>query len=71
MIVNRIWHFLIGRGIVPTTDDFGVLGNSWGTGPGDDKWYVLCDLYEDEQIDALDMAEFVKDWLWQADWYEP
>ena len=26
MIVNRIWHYLIGRGIVPTTDDFGVLG---------------------------------------------
>ncbi|MEW4486620.1 PSD1 and planctomycete cytochrome C domain-containing protein [Thalassoglobus sp. JC818] len=24
--VNRIWHFLMGRGIVPTTDDFGVLG---------------------------------------------
>ncbi|WP_390621118.1 PSD1 and planctomycete cytochrome C domain-containing protein [Stieleria neptunia] len=26
VIVNRIWHHLIGRGIVPTTDDFGVLG---------------------------------------------
>lgn len=25
-IVNRIWHHLMGRGIVPTTDDFGVLG---------------------------------------------
>jgi len=24
--VNRIWHHLFGRGIVPTTDDFGVLG---------------------------------------------
>lgn len=24
--VNRIWHYLMGRGIVPTTDDFGVLG---------------------------------------------
>jgi len=24
--VNRIWHHLMGRGIVPTTDDFGVLG---------------------------------------------
>ncbi|MEO1981188.1 MAG: PSD1 and planctomycete cytochrome C domain-containing protein [Fuerstiella sp.] len=23
---NRIWHYLLGRGIVPTTDDFGVLG---------------------------------------------
>lgn len=26
VIVNRIWHLLLGRGIVPTTDDFGVLG---------------------------------------------
>ncbi|QDT16649.1 hypothetical protein CA12_27550 [Alienimonas californiensis] len=24
--VNRIWHYLMGRGIVPTPDDFGVLG---------------------------------------------
>ena len=28
VIVNRIWHHLMGRGIVPTTDDFGVLGQS-------------------------------------------
>ena len=26
VIVNRIWHHLMGRGIVTTTDDFGVLG---------------------------------------------
>lgn len=26
--VNRIWHHLFGRGIVATTDDFGVLGES-------------------------------------------
>src|SRR5690606_29814460 len=26
VMVNRIWHYLMGRGIVPTTDDFGVLG---------------------------------------------
>lgn len=26
VIVNRIWHYLVGRGIVPTVDDFGVLG---------------------------------------------
>ncbi|MDA0810975.1 MAG: PSD1 and planctomycete cytochrome C domain-containing protein, partial [Verrucomicrobia bacterium] len=25
-IVNRLWHHLFGQGIVPTTDDFGVLG---------------------------------------------
>lgn len=26
VIANRIWHHLLGVGIVPTTDDFGVLG---------------------------------------------
>ncbi len=26
VITNRLWHYLFGRGIVPTTDDFGVLG---------------------------------------------
>ncbi len=26
VIVNRVWHHLMGRGIVATTDDFGVLG---------------------------------------------
>ncbi|MGI9427926.1 MAG: DUF1549 and DUF1553 domain-containing protein, partial [Bythopirellula sp.] len=26
VIVNRIWHHLMGRGIVATTDDFGVMG---------------------------------------------
>jgi cytochrome c553 len=26
VIVNRVWHHLIGRGIVPTVDNFGVLG---------------------------------------------
>ncbi len=25
VIVNRLWHHLMGRGIVPTTDDFGYL----------------------------------------------
>jgi hypothetical protein len=26
VMVNRIWHHLMGRGIVPSTDNFGVLG---------------------------------------------
>lgn len=26
VIVNRLWHHLLGRGLVATTDDFGVLG---------------------------------------------
>ena len=28
VIVNRIWHHLLGRGIVATVDDFGVMGES-------------------------------------------
>ncbi len=28
VIVNRIWHHLMGRGIVASTDDFGVLGQA-------------------------------------------
>jgi hypothetical protein len=26
VFVNRVWHHLVGRGIVPTVDDFGVMG---------------------------------------------
>jgi hypothetical protein len=26
VIVNKVWHHLMGRGIVPTVDNFGVLG---------------------------------------------
>jgi hypothetical protein len=28
VIVNRIWHHLFGRGLVPTIDNFGVLGEA-------------------------------------------
>ncbi len=28
VMVNRVWHHLFGRGIVPTVDNFGVLGQS-------------------------------------------
>jgi len=28
VMANRIWHHLFGRGIVPTTNDFGVLGQT-------------------------------------------
>ena len=26
IVVNRVWHHLLGRGIVPTVDNFGFLG---------------------------------------------
>ncbi len=28
VMVNRVWHYLFGRGIVPTPDDFGLLGKT-------------------------------------------
>ncbi len=28
VLVNRVWHHLFGRGIVPSTDNFGVLGQA-------------------------------------------
>ncbi|MHC4878826.1 MAG: PSD1 and planctomycete cytochrome C domain-containing protein [Planctomycetota bacterium] len=45
VIVNRIWHHVFGRGIVPSVDNFGVLGKK-PTHP--------------ELLDAL-ASEFVKD----------
>ena len=52
-------------------EDFSVFSRSWMTLPGQMNWYVLCDLYEDEQIGLADLAGLVDDWLWQAGWYEP
>lgn len=52
-------------------EDFSVFGRSWQSNKGDENWYVLCDLYKDEQINILDLAEYAKDWLWQASVGEP
>jgi hypothetical protein len=37
--VNRVWHWLFGRGLVPTTDNFGVLGEA----PVDDGARAMLD----------------------------
>jgi hypothetical protein len=39
VIVNRIWHHLFGRGLVATTDNFGVLGEA----PPDPQAQALLD----------------------------
>ncbi len=39
VIVNRLWHHLFGRGLVPTTDNFGKLGES----PADPQAQALLD----------------------------
>lgn len=49
-------------------DDYAVFSNSWRSETGQPNWYVLCDLFEDGQIDSEDLREFVADWLWKAAW---
>ncbi len=39
VLVNRIWHHLFGRGLVPTTDNFGKLGEP----PADPQAQALLD----------------------------
>ena len=39
VVVNRLWHHLFGRGLVPTTDNFGKLGES----PADPQAQALLD----------------------------
>ena len=51
--------------------DFGVFSQVWPENIPYDELCILCDLFEDEQMNALDLMEFVEDWLWQADWHEP
>jgi subtilisin family serine protease len=50
--------------------DLSILLRSWLTVESDTNWYVLCDLFNDQQIDMIDYALFATDWLWQAQWYE-
>ncbi|MHC4740455.1 MAG: right-handed parallel beta-helix repeat-containing protein [Planctomycetota bacterium] len=50
--------------------DFSVFSQFWSENASSENWNLLCDLYEDERIDALDVAKFVNDWLWEADWHE-
>jgi len=52
-------------------EDIMLFVQAWLSNPGEDIRYILCDLYQDNQIDFADWAELAKDWLWQADWYEP
>lgn len=47
-------------------NDFSVLSSSWNTCPDDENWYVLCDLWKDDEIDIFDLVVFVEDWLWGA-----
>ena len=50
-------------------EDLIIFVPVWLRRPGQENWYTLCDLYEDEQIDLVDWADFAKDWLWQASWH--
>lgn len=50
-------------------DDFSVLSSSWQTTPTDENWYILSDLWQDSLIGLDDIAVFIQDWLWEADWH--
>lgn len=50
--------------------DLSIFLESWLAVEGDASWYVLCDLFDNQQIDMMDYAQFAADWLWQAEWYE-
>jgi hypothetical protein len=50
-------------------EDFTVFSRSWDTTPGQENWYILCDLFDDGIIDINDLAAFADDWIWLADWY--
>jgi hypothetical protein len=45
--------------------DFATLASSWLAGPGDAEWNPRCDISSpaDDFVNALDLAEFAKDWL--------
>jgi len=48
-------------------DDLAVFGIAWLSNTGTANWNENCDLSHDGQITLLDLAEFAKYWLWQAD----
>lgn len=50
--------------------DYSILIESFGSGPADANWYILCDLYGDNRIDYNDLALLIDDWLWQAAWHK-
>ncbi|MEM9587251.1 MAG: DUF1553 domain-containing protein, partial [Planctomycetota bacterium] len=54
VIVNRVWHYLLGRGIVPTADDFGVLGQP-PTHPG-----LLDYLAREFQADGQSLKRLIR-----------
>ena len=50
-------------------DDMRRFMEAWLSQQGDERWYVLCDLYPDGIINVKDFASLVRDWFWQASWY--
>ena len=58
------------NGIIDMKDVL-IFVQAWLSTPSDSNWYILCDLYEDDQINSPDWAELANNWLWQASWYNP
>ncbi len=52
-------------------EDYAIFSQAYQSAPGDDNWYILCDLYQDKRIDLVDLLIFLQDLLWKAPWYSP
>lgn len=52
VMVNRLWHHLLGRGIVPTVDNFGVLGQP-PSHPDLLDWLACCFVADGWSVKAL------------------
>ncbi|MFM8578371.1 MAG: PSD1 and planctomycete cytochrome C domain-containing protein [Planctomycetaceae bacterium] len=65
VLVNRVWHHLFGRGLVPTTDNFGVLGEK----PADPAAQALLDtLAVDFTRDGSSVKKLVRRIVTSATW---
>ena len=63
--VNRVWHWLFGRGLVPTPDNFGVLGEA----PADPAAQALLDaLAVRFREEGWSVKKLVRDIVTSATW---
>ncbi len=48
--------------------DHSILAGTWRNSLGQDGWDDRCDFDGDDVVDVNDLAVFVEEWGWQADW---
>jgi len=65
VMVNRVWHHLFGRGLVPTTDNFGVLGEP----PADPGAQALLDFLATRfREEGFSVKRLVREIVTSATW---